>query len=102
VAEGGLVADDENRRCGIGPAAGSDEIRDASFGTETAHGLEGQPERLGGLLAAHGRADQNAHFPGLMFLDPRGHRGGLFFAARGQLALQIDRAVFGLGMTPEQ
>ena len=66
LAEGGLVADDEDGTVAIcffsaiRPAGGGEQAGNVAIGAEALPGCEGQAKGFGGLLAAQGGADVDA------------------------------------------
>lgn len=100
------MADDEDGMvfcfAAVGPVDGGKQVVDAVARAEAQVGFEGKVERLSGLLAALGGAGDDAQVFRNVRLEPSGHLLRLFFAARGEFALDVGDAVFGFGVAPEQ
>jgi hypothetical protein len=60
ATERGLVADDHHRAADRRPFGGGDQVGDRRVGIERARGFEVEAQCLRGLLAAPGRADEDA------------------------------------------
>ena len=84
----------------IRPADSGKKTGNITLGAQTLIGFKGHAKGFGSLLAAHGRADEDAQCSWSIFAQPFGHLLRLFFAACGEIALEIRKTFFGFGMAP--
>lgn len=98
------MADEQHGGRGLGPAGGGDEIGGVGADGDLRFDLEGQGERVGGLLRARRGAHEDFRLLRQARLEPLGDIVRLLLAARGEPPLAIGdarAAVFGLGVAPE-